>query len=482
MAAKVASAPNGAIHSKGQPPAEMVKQRKIVARASSSPKPTKPEDESLLSYLCSLICDHQIGISINLFLLLLLTHTFFPRARWRTSKFLHMSYYNPKTELYGCGTDDLQFVLLWVVILTGMRAAIMDYVLDPIARLAGVKSKKGLARFKEQGWLIIYYSGSWSLGMYIVYHSEFWWNLNGMWAGWPQREVNGLWKWYYLVQWASYLQQNLSVNIEEKRKDYAQMSIHHIFTSALIFFSYGYYHMRVGTAILCIMDFIDIVLPTAKLLKYTGYTKACDVAFGIFFGSWFITRHIFFNLVCWSIYAHTPTAMAPGCYLPDKSFVPMSSTKEFAALGGNDIWGNILKAYTDRNGPICWNPTIRYGFLSLLVSLQVLLVLWFVMILKVVWRVVTGRGADDVRSDDECEEDELSVDDDLNTPINAIKAGHEWVPVEQEVGVEALTFTRASPSVRKSKRTSGSRSSGMSIAGHGDRKELLGRIGCDKPT
>lgn len=98
-----------------------------------------------------------------------------------------------------------------------------------------------------------------------MYHSEFWFNLQGMWTGWPYREIDGLWKWYYLVQWASYLQQNLVVNIEEKRKDYAQMFVHHVFTCALIYLSYGYYHMRVGTVILCIMDVIDIILPVSSL-------------------------------------------------------------------------------------------------------------------------------------------------------------------------------------------------------------------------
>lgn len=105
------------------------------------------------------------GISVNLLTLLCLTHTFFPRARSRTSKFFHMSYYNPDTDMYGCGTDDLPFVLLWTVIFTGVRVAVMEYMLDPLARLGGIRTKKGLDRFKEQAWLIVYYTASWSLGM-----------------------------------------------------------------------------------------------------------------------------------------------------------------------------------------------------------------------------------------------------------------------------------------------------------------------------
>lgn len=94
-----------------------------------------------------------------------------------------------------------------------------------------------------------------------MYHSEFWLNLHGIWDGWPFREVEGVFKFYYLLQWAFYIQQILVVNIEEKRKDYAQMLVHHIFTAALLFLSYGYYHMRVGLVIMCVMDFVDIILP-----------------------------------------------------------------------------------------------------------------------------------------------------------------------------------------------------------------------------
>ena len=100
---------------------------------------------------------------------------------------------------------------------------------------------------------------------YITYNSDFWLNLHGIWQGWPFREIEGLFKFYYLVQWAFYLQQILVVNIEEKRKDYLQMFVHHIFTAILIFLSYGYYHTRVGVIILCIMDLVDIILPVSTI-------------------------------------------------------------------------------------------------------------------------------------------------------------------------------------------------------------------------
>ncbi|KAF2199724.1 longevity assurance proteins LAG1/LAC1 [Delitschia confertaspora ATCC 74209] len=449
------------------------------------------KDESLLGSLCALICDHQIGISVNLILLLSLAHICFPRARWRTSKFLHLSYYNPTNGLYGSGNDDIPFVALWIVIFTFLRAAVMDYILHPLARAGGIKSRKGSVRFCEQAWLLIYYSIFWTLGMYLMYHSDYWFDLKGLWTGWPHREVNGLFKWYYLVQFAFWIQQILVVNIEEKRKDYAQMFTHHIITSALMLTSYGYYHMRVGSVILCIMDVVDIILPVAKLMKYLGYKTAPDIAFGVFMAVWVIARHVFYLMVCWSIYAHTPEAMTPGCHLASGQFIPATSSVEYEALGGNKVWSNILQVYLNRDGPVCWNPVIRWSFLGLLLTLQALTLLWFAMIVRVAWRVIQGAGADDVRSDDEeDEEEEIEAPGDILTKpaavnsFNGVKLQPEWTLVEEEVGVESLSFARrTSPGVRRGsyKRREG-RASGISIPGHGDRKELLGRIGCDKPT
>jgi len=107
----------------------------------------------------------HVGIAINLLLLLFLTHFSFPRAQQHTRKFFHLSYYNPQTEQYGCGTDDLPYVALWLVVFTGLRVAVMDYILAPLARKGGIRTKKGLVRFQEQAWLVCYCICSWSFGM-----------------------------------------------------------------------------------------------------------------------------------------------------------------------------------------------------------------------------------------------------------------------------------------------------------------------------
>lgn len=57
--------------------------------------------------------------------------------------------------------------MVWysIVVLTGLRAAAMDYILVPLAQMGGVRTKKGKVRFSEQGWVLIYDTTMFSLGM-----------------------------------------------------------------------------------------------------------------------------------------------------------------------------------------------------------------------------------------------------------------------------------------------------------------------------
>lgn len=106
-----------------------------------------------------------------------------------------------------------------------------------------------------------------------------------------------------------------------------------------------------------------------------------------------------------------------------------------------------------------------------MLGLQVLTVLWLVMIIKVAVRVMQGESADDVRSDDEAggeeeEEEEEEGDDEKD------------VAYAEEVGVDEINLRGWERRSGVRKRTG---ASGVSLSGHhSDRKELLGRIGCEK--
>jgi acyl-CoA-dependent ceramide synthase len=88
-----------------------------------------------------------------------------PRARDYTAKYFTLSYYNPSTGKYGLGWADAHLVLFCVVLLTGLRAATMEYILAPFAKSQGMSKRKDITRFSEQAWMVVYYSAFWPLGL-----------------------------------------------------------------------------------------------------------------------------------------------------------------------------------------------------------------------------------------------------------------------------------------------------------------------------
>jgi acyl-CoA-dependent ceramide synthase len=88
-----------------------------------------------------------------------------PRAREHTGKYFSLAYYNPTTGKYGIGWDDGYLILFCIVLFTGLRAAVMEYILAPFAKANGIEKRKDITRFSEQAWLLVYYSVFWTLGL-----------------------------------------------------------------------------------------------------------------------------------------------------------------------------------------------------------------------------------------------------------------------------------------------------------------------------
>ncbi len=105
------------------------------------------------------------GLSFNLLALLFLAHISIPKAQAHTRKFFSMSYYNPASGKYGIGIDDASLVFFCVVVLTGLRASAMEYLLSRVGKWVGLTKRKELTRFTEQAWLLTYYLVVLPLGM-----------------------------------------------------------------------------------------------------------------------------------------------------------------------------------------------------------------------------------------------------------------------------------------------------------------------------
>ena len=177
---------------------------------------------------------------------------------------------------------------------------------------------------------------------------------------------------------------------------------------------------------------------------------------------WFITRHIFYAFVVWSLYAHSAIE-TKGCY-----WGPTSNLQ--GPIDPPDRFGHLLQPFMNPVGLVCWTPNIKWSFIVTLLALQAILMLWFVMIIKVAVKVVRGGEADDSRSDDEAENEKTEG------YHSEEQYSHSDAPIEEDVGAEAITYRRTSPPRRF--RKGGATASGVTLPS--DRKELLGRIGCDK--
>ncbi|KAJ9480085.1 putative Ceramide synthase LAG1 (putative) [Pseudozyma hubeiensis] len=304
--------------------------------------------------------------------------------------------------LYERGLRDALFVGTLVLLFTLARALLMKFLLLPLGELAVPHVKKPrkserqstdalnerakalrtrekeVLRFAEQGFSLIYYSCSWSLGLLIA-SRESYWPLETVeyWTNYPQFQLEPLFKFYYLASCAFYIQQLFVLHVEARRSDHWQMFSHHVITIALIAGSYVCSYHRVGNAILCLMDPSDIALNSAKMLKYAGWQTTCDIAFGLFMVSWLFTRHILYMRVVWSCMFDAPSVM---------SFRPP-----------NRLTGDYF------------TKTSYLTLIGLLCALQVILLMWFYMICRVAYRVVTKAGAVDSRSDAESsfEDDEV---------------------------------------------------------------------------
>ncbi|VVT45850.1 uncharacterized protein SAPINGB_P000922 [Magnusiomyces paraingens] len=348
-------------------------------------KPTTPQAPSLRNIrgpasrggISEYIHKRQLKASLFLIAFVIISHLFVPPLRSFTSKCLLISYVTTSSDgsVYtSIGPDDVYFVTFWIVVLTFLRALFVDNWLILMARqVFGIKSFKITARFAEQSYALITYGSFFAWGAVLLSHSPYLTSVQELWRGWPHNKISIQMKAFYLVQLASWLQQIYVINIEERRKDHYQMFTHHIVTCALIIGSYYYYFTRVGHVILVLMDAVDIALALAKVLRYTGFQRACDATFVVFLFSWIVLRHGLYNYILYSAYTDVPRLLPPKCYYDEAT-------------------GELIR---------CFTKSAYYTFVGLLAILQGITIIWLYMIIRVLIRMLLGDSAVDSRSDED---------------------------------------------------------------------------------
>lgn len=189
-------------------------------------------------------------------------------------RFLFLSYkfHQPgkQSPQYGKGLWDIAFVLFYTIFLSFTRELIMQEFLRPLAIYYGIKSRAKQLRYMEQMYTVIYFGIMGPLGLYVMRHSvpEVWYfNTQGMYASFPHRSHDAMFKFYYLFEAAYWAQQALVMllGLEKPRKDFKELVLHHIVTLALIGLSYRFHFTYMGIAVYVTHDVSDFFLAVSLL-------------------------------------------------------------------------------------------------------------------------------------------------------------------------------------------------------------------------
>ncbi|KAH7037774.1 TLC domain-containing protein [Microdochium trichocladiopsis] len=283
---------------------------------------------------------------------------------------------------YGKGLWDIAFVTFYTIVLSFTREFIMQELLRPLAKYCGLRSRAKQARFMEQAYTAIYFAILGPAGMYVMSKTPVWYfNTRGMYENFPHKTHAAEFKFYYLFQAAYWAQQAivLLLGLEERRKDFKELVGHHIVSLALIGLSYRFHFTYMGLAVYVTHDISDFFLATSKVLNYIDHAFVGPYFF-IFMCAWIYLRH-FLNLrIIYSLFT------------------------EFKTVGPYEVnW--------ETGQYKCWISF--YITFALLASLQALNLFWLFFIVRIAYRFVVYKTADDDRS----EAEESEVEEKESTPL-----------------------------------------------------------------
>lgn len=182
--------------------------------------------------------------------------------------FIFLSYKLPQPDpsvpaQYGKGKWDFAFFSFYTIVLSFTREFIMQQVLRPWARHAGIRSRGKQARFMEQTYTALYFGVMGPVGMYVMSQTPVWYfSTYGLYEGYPHKSHIAVFKFYYLFQAAYWAQQALVMllGLEKPRKDFKELIGHHVVSLALIFLSYRFHFTYMGLAVYVTHDISDFFL------------------------------------------------------------------------------------------------------------------------------------------------------------------------------------------------------------------------------
>ena len=150
--------------------------------------------------------------------------------------------------------------------------------------------KGTMAKIAETSWKSVYHSFAFTFGMCILLQAPWFWDNRHCWIDFPKHPLWPSLYCYYMIEGAYYIALLLCLTTDVKRKDRNMMVAHHIGTINLIVFSYATNQTRIGSLLMVLHRFADMLLQIAKFLSYCKLKKVANVLFMIFVLSFLVTR------------------------------------------------------------------------------------------------------------------------------------------------------------------------------------------------
>lgn len=214
-------------------------------------------------------------------------------------------------------------------------------------------------KFEESSWKCAYYAAVSIYGIVAISWEPF---IGDVFDVYPNRVPQKVY-WYYMVQLSFYIWMSVCLMWDVRKKDFVQMSVHHVTTVILLVTSYSWQLTNIGALIMLLMDIADPFLELGKIFKYLGKETPSLLSFITFLLS-FVGLRV--------------------CYYPFVVNYPsLFHTWELAV-------------YMEK----------VYVYYTLNIALIVLLILnigWTVLIFNVLIRKLKSGQMEDVRSDDEAD-------------------------------------------------------------------------------
>ncbi|MDP2437365.1 MAG: TLC domain-containing protein [archaeon] len=250
----------------------------------------------------------------------------------------------------------IAWTLIWAAVMTVLRSVLVTHVFEPFARRrvpAAGYGKREVVKFCESATRFSFYSLSSAAVVYTTLQQDFFYHPWKAW--WVAEPLPEALYYLYIMELAWYFHQTfVHLFLDERKKDFAVMLSHHFITLSLLYLSFFVGYHRIALLVLFAHDPCDPFLEAGKMFNYLAYRWSAIFSFVGLVASWFLLRLVFYPTLLYTCIIESIPILGP-------------------------------------------EPLGFWFFATLIFSLQVLHLYWFVLITKVGIAVATKphvRGTD----------------------------------------------------------------------------------------